>query len=284
MLRSTLLVLIAVMTVPFAQSQNDRPKSKDFPGITRMPGYYIDDYAEMQFNSFEFTVTAGNKTTKQAVEGHWYYIEYQRNKDAQPVSAVQIRHNYQNAARAAGGQVLHDDSGEGQRTTVRIAKGGSKVWVEAFIASVGPDIYFLTIVDAKAMQQDVTVDASAMASSIANTGSVAIYGINFDTAKSDIKPESEPAIDEIARLLTNNPTLKVYIVGHTGIVGDAASNVRLSQARAQSVIGGLVSKHGIAANRLIAFGAGPYAPVASNKTGQGRAKNRRVELVEIATK
>jgi hypothetical protein len=105
MLRSTLLVLIAVMTVPFAQSQNDRPKSKDFHGITRMPGYYIDDYAEMQFNSFEFTVTAGSKTTKQAVEGHWYYIEYQRNKDAQPVSAVQIRHNYQNAASAAGGQV-----------------------------------------------------------------------------------------------------------------------------------------------------------------------------------
>ncbi|HXR40192.1 MAG TPA: OmpA family protein [Terracidiphilus sp.] len=282
--RSTLLVLIAVMTVPFALSQADKPGSKDYPGITRMPGYYIDYYEEMQFNSFEFTVTAGGKTTKQPVEGHWFHIKYQRRNDTQPVSAIQIRRNYQNAARAAGGQVLHDDGGDGQRTTVRIAKGGSKVWVEAYIASVGPDIYFLTIVEEQAMQQEVTMDASAMASSIADTGSVAIYGINFDTAKSDIKPESEPAIDQIAKLLTDNPALKVYIVGHTDMVGDAAMNVKLSQARAQSVINELVSKHSIAAARLIAFGNGPYAPVASNKTDEGRAKNRRVELVEIATR
>ncbi|MGD0348217.1 MAG: OmpA family protein [Terracidiphilus sp.] len=284
MLRSTLLVLIAVMTIPFAFSQTDKAGSKDYPGITRMPGYYIDDYEEMPFSSFEFTVTVGGKTTKQAVEGHWYHIKYQRKRDNQPVSAIQIRRNYQNAARAAGGQVLHDDGGEGPRTTVRITKGGSKIWVEAFISSVGPDIYILTIVEEQVMQQDVTMDASAMASSISDTGSVAIYGINFDTAKSDIKPESEPAIDEIAKLLKNNAALKVYIVGHTDMVGDAASNVKLSQARAQSVINDLVSKHSIAAARLIAFGNGPYAPVASNKTDEGRAKNRRVELVEIATK
>jgi outer membrane protein OmpA-like peptidoglycan-associated protein len=77
---------------------------------------------------------------------------------------------------------------------------------------------------------------------------------------------------------------KDYIVGHTDMVGDAASNVKLSQARAQSVITALVSKHGIGAARLIAFGAGPYAPVATNKTDEGTAKNRRVELVKIATK
>ena len=98
---------------------------------------------------------------------------------------------------------------------------------------------------------------------------MAIYGINFDTAKSDIKPESEPAIDEIAKLLTGNPALKVDIVGHTDMVGDAASNLKLSQARAQAVINALVSKHGIAAGRLVAFGNGPYAPVASNKTDEG---------------
>jgi outer membrane protein OmpA-like peptidoglycan-associated protein len=123
-----------------------------------------------------------------------------------------------------------------------------------------------------------------MASSIADTGSVAIYGINFDSASSVLKPESEPAIDEIAKLLTGKSPLKVYIVGHTDMVGDAASNVRLSQARAQSVITALVTRQGINASRLIAFGNGPYAPVASNKTDEGRQKNRRVELVEIATK
>jgi outer membrane protein OmpA-like peptidoglycan-associated protein len=145
-------------------------------------------------------------------------------------------------------------------------------------------VYYLNIVEKQTMQQEVTIDAAAMASSIADTGSVAIYGINFDIASYVIKPDSEPAIDEIAKLLSGNLTLKVYIVGHTDMVGDAASNVRLSQARAQSVITALVSKHGIAAARLIAFGNGPYAPIASNKTEDGRAKNRRVELVEIATK
>jgi len=146
--------------------------------------------------------------------------------------------------------------------------------------------YDLTIIEKEAMKQEVqvTLDAAAMAGSIADNGSVAIYGINFDTAKSELKPESAPAIDEIVKLLTGHPELKVYIVGHTDMVGDTASNVKLSQARAQSVVGELVSKHGIAAGRLIAFGAGPYAPVASNRTDEGRAKNRRVELVEIATK
>jgi outer membrane protein OmpA-like peptidoglycan-associated protein len=142
----------------------------------------------------------------------------------------------------------------------------------------------MEIIEKQAMQQEVTLDAAGMANSISNTGSVAIYGINFDTASFVIKTGSEPAIDEIAKLLTNNPTMKVYIVGHTDMVGDAVSNLKLSQARAQSVITALVSKHGIAASRLIAFGNGPYAPIASNKTDDGRAKNRRVELVEIATK
>jgi len=282
--RSLLVAFAAIAVTSAAFGQTDVKGSKDYPGISRMPGYYIDSYDESKFDSFEFTVTQGGKTAKQAVEGHLYNIKYQRKKDTEPVSALQIRRNYQNAARAAGGQVLHDDGGQGPRTTIRIAKGGSETWAEIFIASVGPDIYIVHIVEKQAMAQDVSIDAAAMASSIADTGRVAIYGINFDTAKSDIKPESEPAIDEIAKLLTNNPALKVYIVGHTDMVGDAASNVRLSQARAQSVIGDLVSKHGIAAARLIAFGNGPYAPVASNKTDEGRAKNRRVELVEIATK
>jgi OmpA-OmpF porin, OOP family len=282
--RTLLVALAAIAFISTAFGQTDRSGSKDYPGITRMPGYYIDSYDESKFDSFEFTVTQGGKTTKQAVEGHLYNIKYQRKKDTQQVSALQVRRNYQNAARASGGQVLHDDGGQGQRTTIRIAKGGSEIWAEIFIASVGPDIYFVHIIEKQAMAQEVTIDAAAMASSIADTGSVAIYGINFDTASSVIKPESEPAIDEIVKLLTNKPALKVGIVGHTDMVGDAASNLKLSMARAQSVITALVSKHGIAAARLVAFGAGPWAPLASNKTDDGRAKNRRVELVEIATK
>ena len=184
--------------------------------------------------------------------------------------------------RTAGGQVIDDSPfTNSYSTTLRFTKGGKEVWV---LIRARNNEYEQTVVEREVMKQDVTVDAAAMATSIADTGSVAIYGINFDTASSVIKPDSGPAIDEIIKLLTNNPALKVGIVGHTDMVGDATSNMRLSQARAQSVITDLVSRHGIAAARLVAFGAGPWAPLTSNKTDDGRAKNRRVELVEIATK
>jgi len=90
-------------------------------------------------------------------------------------------------------------------------------------------------------------------------------------------------VAEIAKLLKENVALKVAIVGHTDMVGDAAANLKLSQARAQAVITALVTKYGIAGARLMPFGNGPYAPVASNKAEEGRAKNRRVELVEFST-
>jgi len=281
----TLLVTLATLTIAStAFGQTDVAGSKDFPGISRMPGYHIVGYKDSIFESFNFPVTKNKGTSQVPVEGHYYQIEYQRNPSTGPVGALQIKRNYQNAATAKGGKVLFDDGPQGSDMTFELTKPGSEIWVLLHIASVGPDYYYLNIVEKQAMKQEVTIDAAAMANSIADTGSVAIYGINFDTGSSVIKPESEPAIDEIVKLLTNKPALKVGIVGHTDMVGDAASNLKLSQARAQAVITALVSKHGIAATRLVAFGAGPWAPLASNKTDDGRAKNRRVELVEIATK
>jgi flagellar motor protein MotB len=77
-------------------------------------------------------------------------------------------------------------------------------------------------------------------------------------------------------------TRRLFVVGHTDTIGDPAMNLKLSQARAQSVVSALTTKHGIPASRLFSFGAGPYAPIASNKDEEGRAKNRRVELVDMA--
>jgi outer membrane protein OmpA-like peptidoglycan-associated protein len=280
--RTLLVALAAILITSTAFGQTDQAGSKDYPGITRMPGFFIVNYSDMQFDSVTFTVTQNGKKTNQAVEGHTIKINYEQKQNAPEVSMLQIIRNLQNAARAAGGQVLDDSpGGNWYNTTLRLAKNGKEVWV---LIESRSGSYLETIVERQVMQQQVTMDAAGMANSIANTGSVAIYGISFDTASSVIKPDSEPAIDEIAKLLTNNPTLKVGIVGHTDMVGDATSNMKLSQARAQAVIAALVSKHGISASRLVAFGAGPWAPVASNKTDDGRAKNRRVELVEIATK
>jgi outer membrane protein OmpA-like peptidoglycan-associated protein len=124
------------------------------------------------------------------------------------------------------------------------------------------------------------MDAKAMARDLGDAGRVAIYGIHFDTGKAEPKDDSGPALAEIAKVLRQDPALRVFIVGHTDMVADPAANLRLSQARAQAVVDLLVAHYGIAHSRLTPFGAGPYAPVASNLTEEGRAKNRRVELVE----
>jgi outer membrane protein OmpA-like peptidoglycan-associated protein len=282
----TVLVALAAVTLisptPASGQQVDRAGYKDYPGIPRVPGFILREYGdcvETAFDAYKFWVKENGKNVQQSEEGHKYFFRYRLIQGMTPLSPLQIHRNYQNAARSAGGKVLMDENGY---STILLNKGDKELWMEVH-TNVGYE-YDLTIIEKEAMKQEVVLDAAAMASDIADSGSVAIYGINFDTASSVIKPESEPAIDEIAKLLTSNPTLKVYIVGHTDMVGDAASNVKLSQARAQSVITALVSKHGIAAARLLAFGAGPYAPVATNLTDEGRAKNRRVELVQIATK
>jgi len=283
MSRTFVLALLgASLIVAPAFGQNDREGTKDYPGITRMPGYYIDVYSDVQFDSAAFPVTKAGQTKDQQVEGRMVKIQYYIKQGVPATSMLQVVRNYQNAARAAGGQVLNDTrGGNWYNTTLLLKRDGKEVWV---LIEARDDNHALTIVEKQAMQQDVTMDAAGMASGISANGAVALYGIYFDTAKADLKPESEPALAEVAKLLRENPALKVFVVGHTDMVGDPAANMKLSQARAQAVVSALVAKYGIAAPRLAPFGAGPYAPVASNKTEEGRAKNRRVELVEFATR
>src|SRR5206468_8381502 len=122
-------------------------------------------------------------------------------------------------------------------------KSGKEAWI-AVETSNAPSGMFITmnIIEKEAMKQDVVLDADAMQKGLIESGEVAIYGIYFDTAKSELKAESEPALVEIAKLLNAHPDLKVYIVGHTDMVGDVAANVKLAQARAQSVAIALSSK------------------------------------------
>ena len=281
-------ILLAV-ALPCAAQQKDTAGSKDPKLLTRMPGFYIEEYSDSQFDAHEFVIQKGNSTANQHVEGHLTYWRYDITTAAVATapSWLQIARNYQNAVERLGGKKMYDAGpGNNYDSTFLISKNGADTWIELHPRgrSTGSGMYTLVIVEVQKMQQDVVANADALKSGLGDSGHVEVPGIFFDTAKSDIKPESGPAIDEIAKLLTNNPALKVGIVGHTDMVGDATGNLRLSQARAQSVITELVSKHGIAAARLVAFGAGPWAPVASNKTDGGRARNRRVELVEIATK
>jgi OOP family OmpA-OmpF porin len=136
------------------------------------------------------------------------------------------------------------------------------------------------VLETQAMAQNmVVVSASEIGRAITATGKVAIYGIFFDTAKAEVKPESAPSLEQIAAFLKQDAGAKLYVVGHTDSVGTLDSNLPLSRRRAEAVIAALVKQHGIAAARLAAHGVGSLAPAGSNAAEDGRAKNRRVELV-----
>lgn len=138
----------------------------------------------------------------------------------------------------------------------------------------------LDIIETRPMQQKmVTVTADEMSQAIASTGRVSLYGIYFDTNRSEIRPTSKAALVEIAKLMKKQPALKLHVVGHTDNIGGYAFNVALSKRRADAVVGALQKDYGIAAGRLTANGVAHLAPVAPNTTEAGRAKNRRVELV-----
>jgi OOP family OmpA-OmpF porin len=138
---------------------------------------------------------------------------------------------------------------------------------------------FIQIVEPKAMQTgQVTVNVQAIGKSLESEGRIAFYGLQFDTGKTSIKAESKAQLDAMAAYLQAQPTLKVFIVGHTDNVGAVDANLALSLGRAQSVAAAL-TQSGIAPSRIQARGVANFAPVASNNTDEGRAKNRRVEMV-----
>jgi outer membrane protein OmpA-like peptidoglycan-associated protein len=124
------------------------------------------------------------------------------------------------------------------------------------------------------------VNAEDMTAKIGQKGHIALYGIYFDSDSDQLKPESDPTLNEIAKALQADAALRVYVVGHTDNKGTLEYNEDLSKRRALAVVNELSSKHDIARDRMIPIGAGLIAPVATNKTEDGRALNRRVELVE----
>lgn len=269
-----ILCLIQASFVFAAKDPNDSPGSKDPALFSRMTGFHIYRQEVKDFNRFEFPAGAGKK---ESVEGNHTLTIYYANDGITKPSGLQITRNYVNAAKAVGGLVVYEfEDGGTQYAIVKVVKDNKEAWAQIEASENGQ--YIVNVVEKQLMKQDVVANAEAMSGSIRDTGRVAIYGIYFDTGKADLKPESEPALAEIVKMLKADPSLKIFVVGHTDTVGQFAANVKLSQDRAASVVNALVSKHGIAAARLTPFGAGPACPVASNKTDEGKAKNRRVEL------
>lgn len=140
---------------------------------------------------------------------------------------------------------------------------------------------FVVIVEGKPMDKArVTVSAAAIEQTLMSTGKAVIYGITFDFDKAQIKPESQAQLEQIAHLMSEHADLKLSITGHTDNQGSADYNQKLSQRRADAIVEALVNQYRIAATRLRAQGIGAASPVASNDSEEGRAKNRRVELIK----
>lgn len=272
---SKIILLIGVFLVGLsgiAFAQADTRGCKDHPLFTRMENFYIIHCREEKFAAANFRDENGKEIK---VEGKFYKIDYIIKSGVTPPSGLQVLRNFENAIKKIGGIRVFQ---KGDDLWLKLDKGGKTFYV--YVRSPFGDQYYLTIVEKESMAQEVVADAKSLISDIQATGHASVYGIYFDFDRADIKPESEPAIREIAKLLQDNRGLKLYVVGHTDNVGNIDYNLKLSKARADAVVRELVVKYRIQAERLRTFGVASLAPVASNKTEEGRAKNRRVELVE----
>lgn len=274
MFRRGLIVTVGLVLVSgqACAQEPDAIGCKDHQLFNRFPGFYIQRCTLNDFASHSFRVG----TKEVVVEGRYTEIMYYKNETAKAPSTLQVHRNFENAIKKIGGTVQQNE-GDGD-VYLSLIKDGTEVWVHLSMNIA--EQYHLSIVEKGAMKQEIAADAAALGAGIKADGRIPVYGIQFDTGRAEIKPASEPALVEIAKLLKVQPALKLHVVGHTDNVASLDLNLKLSKARAEAVVQALSTRHGVAAARLIAHGVGPVVPVASNDAEGGRAKNRRVELVK----
>lgn len=233
-----------------------------------MPGYIISNHQRQGFANYSF------KTRPATVaEGKYTRIGYYLEDPKAHPGGLAIRRNYEAAIQSVGGAVAHTDDNV---SVLKARRGGVEVWVEIQAPlKYSGRYYYLHIVEKEAMQQVITADAIAAA--IDRDGFVSL-DIRFATGRAEILPESRPVVAEIAAMLTKRPALKVGVEGHTDNTGTPEDNLVLSRQRAEAVASALRDA-GIAGTRLVPAGFGQTKPIGDNRTEDGRAKNRRVEIV-----
>lgn len=273
-----LLIIIAFFSINAIAQDEDYEGCKDHPMFNRMPNSHIMDCDYKEFDGYNFTIenSTDDDAKKQTVEGKYYYIGYHMNENANSVSDLQIYRNFENALIKIKAQIVGKVVEVGNSYSfinAKIVNGNTETWVN--IHSSVPE-YYITIVEKQTMQQ--VIEANVILESLNKDGFIAL-DILFDTGKSTIKSESQSIIDELVKLMKENPSLKISIEGHTDNVGNSNENKILSQNRAKSVMDAVISK-GISKERMSYVGWGQERPVADNRTEEGRAKNRRVEIVK----
>lgn len=247
-------VLVCLAAWPFAAwaqapVQADRKGCAESKIVTRMPGCVITRCDTKDFNAADMPRTKSERGHQ--VEGQFEATWYRCPAGKSP---LELGRNTEAALKSAGFNILYTDVyGSGARFYMTAQKGGQ--WVKLSVVS---DAYELTAVKEKQMEQAMTADAGAWAQQINQSGRVSVYGINFDTGKSTIRPDSEASLNEVIRLLQSNPSWAMVVAGHTDNVGARPANLTLSRQRAQSVIAWL-SAHGLEEARLVPAGFGDTA-------------------------
>ncbi|MBB1602407.1 OmpA family protein [Variovorax sp. UMC13] len=304
----------ALLASPLAAAA-DVAGAKDHPLLTRFKGAAIVDYKVSAFDAAVLPVKPIAVADKigagelAKVEGKITRIGYAIEGEK---TALEVMRNYEQALSRGGFNVVFQCAAEacGRDMGGYLANSG-RVMPTGFTASFdekirylltrrsGPDgdvhvllwvvedpankrtLAYQQIVEGRPMAtgQVSVLSASELKKGLDADGRVAIYGVYFDTAKADVKPESRPSLDEMARLLAANPALRVYVVGHTDNHGVLGANLELSQRRAEAVVKALAALK-IDPQRMVAKGVASLAPLGSNMNDAGRARNRRVELVQ----
>jgi OOP family OmpA-OmpF porin len=277
------ILSFVLLLVPLFVSAQDIGGSKDYPLLSRYPDSRITDYSK-NYNALSMSVGIaedGNPALR-LVEGDTTSIRYfYKDLEHQP-SPLQLIRNYQNVVKGLGGEVVYERlprDGDGGETTLKLVTAGKEIWMRVVpeIFSAPTQSYKLDVVEVAAMQQVIT--ANKLLEELNSKGFVTIY-INFDSGKWDIKNDALPTLKEVAAMLKLAPELKIGVEGHTDNSGSAEFNQTLSENRAKSVAAA-IAESGIDMARLQPRGFGQDRAIADNRSEEGRAKNRRVELVKI---
>lgn len=274
MKKISVLIILTFPIIVFGQKDNPDCANKGYTFFTKMEGYYISTCEESEFNEHGFWIKSGSEQIVK--QGRFKKIWFEKDASStRKVSGLQILTNHANAIKKIGGQVL-----EGANNVFKASYQGAEIWFQLSPSGSSPDegAWYILSIEVEAMKQEIM--AKDIGAAMMSDGKIALYGILFDFGKASVKPESAKAIEEVGSYLKNNPTVSIYIVGHTDNVGEYQLNLKLSKSRAETIKNELVTKYGIEAARLTPEGVGQLSPVAANDTEKGRELNRRVEIVK----
>ncbi len=268
---------------PLRGDVGDVESSRDYPGFPRYPGFIITDYDEDSPAAFNFPVARPQPTDASHVEvvratGHRYVLRYEPGPNVAPPSLFQVQDYYEKLAVSTHFALEKSGAVGDVNETFHHSEPGHDIWVylEPGMSSIG-----LTVMETRGVSPTVAATAAPeedpLYSTLIKKGRV-VLPITFLPSRPDLDTDAQPLIDRVVRLLQKHPDLQVSLEGHTDNSGDPIDNQRLSEARARTTLA-LIVAGGVDKRRLTASGLGGDKPVASNDTAEGRAQNRRIELV-----